>query len=73
MSRRFAFGPKNFTGPEQMPSNDVEAREWQEANRAFWEENPMRYDWRMGVAEDEFSREFFEEVDRRFFASVRRQ
>ncbi len=70
MGEKFASTPTDFSHPEQMPSDDTEAKEWQEANRAFWEENPMRYDWRVGVAKDEFSREFFEEIDRRFFASA---
>ena len=31
----------------------------------------MRYDWKEGVAPEEFSKEFFEEIDRRFFGAAR--
>ena len=31
----------------------------------------MRYDWKEGIGYPEFSREFYEEIDRRFFQNVR--
>src|SRR5262249_26572625 len=49
---------KNFTGaefvnkaagfnkPTQLPHNETERRQWQVANKAWWESSPMRYDWR---------------------------
>lgn len=58
--------PQGFSSPTALP-NDRGQSEWQQQNRAWWEANPMRYDWkdRLGVAE--FSREFYQEIDRRFF------
>jgi len=41
----------------------------QEQNRQWWDKTPMRYDWRDKIRFDEGSREFFEEVDKRFVAS----
>jgi len=63
--------PKGFDKPTDLPSSEVEAVEWQKANRAWWEKHPMRYDWRERVPFREFSREFFEDVDRRFFSDAR--
>jgi len=38
-------------------------KQWQQANRAFWENHPMRYDWTQPVALNGHSLEFFAEVD----------
>jgi hypothetical protein len=50
--------------------------EWQEANRSFWESNPMRYDWKKEIEYEEdqgrflkrrtFFEEFFEEFLKSF-------
>lgn len=60
--------PEGFTRPTALPACSEQERQWQEANRAWWESHPMRYDWKEGVPYQEFSREFFEEIDRRLFA-----
>jgi ubiquinone/menaquinone biosynthesis C-methylase UbiE len=66
-----SFVPRTFDSPEQLPSSKDEAQEWQEANRSFWESNPMRYDWKKSIECEEGSRQFFEEIDRRFFCTVK--
>jgi len=62
--------PSGFSDPTALPSNSDEQRTWQDANRGWWESHPMRYDWKDGIEFPEFSREFYEEIDRRFFAAV---
>ena len=59
--------PDGFNSPTALPTNDEQAAKWQEANRSWWESHPMRYDFSEGVEVQEFSREFYQEVDRRFF------
>ena len=58
--------PEGFSSPTALPTEQGQS-EWQRENRAWWEAHPMRYDWkdRLGVAE--FSRQFYQEIDRRFF------
>ncbi|MCX7177141.1 MAG: class I SAM-dependent methyltransferase [Proteobacteria bacterium] len=63
--------PRTFDSPEKIPSSKDEAQEWQHANRSFWESTPMRYDWKEDVEHTEGSKEFFEEIDRRFYGNVR--
>lgn len=71
-SRRFAEAvPATFDGPEKLPGSAEEAAQWQMANRAFWEANPMRYDWKEEIPYEVGTRPFYEEVDRRFFGNVR--
>jgi 2-polyprenyl-3-methyl-5-hydroxy-6-metoxy-1,4-benzoquinol methylase len=41
----------------------------QAESRRWWETNPMSYDWHKTLQAQEGSREFYEEVDRRFFSS----
>ena len=62
--------PADFDSPEQLPRTASESQAWQEANRAFWESNPMRYDWKHSVGYEPYSKPFYEEIDRRFFANV---
>ncbi len=59
--------PINFKKPTALPESGEKAKEWQEANRSFWENHPMRYDWKEKVDIAEFSGEFYEEIDKRFF------
>jgi ubiquinone/menaquinone biosynthesis C-methylase UbiE len=67
-SSRFAEAvPETFDAPEKLPGSEDEARHWQTANRAFWESNPMRYDWKESIPFQPGTREFYEEIDRRFF------
>lgn len=63
--------PEGFTSPTALPSGSDQARRWQELNRDWWESHPMRYDWRETIPFKEFSKEFYLEIDRRFFGSVR--
>ena len=66
------FGDKarGFEDPTQLPQNEAERKAWQDANRAWWESKPMRYDWRDGLASDKATADFFEEIDKRFLSSV---
>lgn len=59
--------PSGFSNPTQLPNEQSQA-EWQEQNRTWWEKNPMRYDWGDRIPAEEFSREFYREIDNRFFA-----
>jgi 2-polyprenyl-3-methyl-5-hydroxy-6-metoxy-1,4-benzoquinol methylase len=43
----------------------------QSGNKAWWTENTMSYDWKDKIVRQEFSREWFDEVDRRFIESAR--
>lgn len=63
--------PTDFVEPTQLPADPGQAAKWQDANRTWWEGHPMRYDWKAPVGKDEFSKEFFEEIDRRFLATSR--
>jgi len=43
----------------------------QSGNKAWWTEHTMSYDWKDKIVRQEFSREWFDEVDRRFIESAR--
>jgi SAM-dependent methyltransferase len=62
--------PAGFSRPTALPANREEQQGWQEANRSWWESHPMRYDWKDGIQYEEFSKEFYTEIDRRFFSAV---
>lgn len=70
MSEYNAGLPRDFNSPTDLPKSDAQANQWQSANRDWWERNPMRYDWKEGIKYEEFSKEFFQEIDRRFFSKV---
>ena len=59
--------PKGFEDPIARPDQADDNGAWQQRNRSWWEGNPMRYDWRSPLAPPAFSREFYEEIDKRFF------
>ncbi len=61
-----------FVDAMQQPDSEQEARRWQEANRNWWAENPMSYDWNREIGYEESSEDFFREIDHRFFGAVRR-
>jgi SAM-dependent methyltransferase len=63
--------PQGFDHPTILPHTEEEARRWQQVNRSWWESHPMRYDWKQKIPHEEFSRGFYEEIDRRFFANAR--
>lgn len=60
---------KSFVSPTEIPKRKEDRTSLQKANYEWWTKNPMRYDWKDKVAPREFSREFFEEIDRRFFSN----
>ena len=62
--------PRGFSRPTALPSNGEEHKGWESANRQWWESHPMRYDWKDGIPYPEFSREFYREIDKRFFDAV---
>jgi ubiquinone/menaquinone biosynthesis C-methylase UbiE len=78
-----AKNPANFTGrsftnkatgfetPTMLPRDEAEHDSWQQANKAWWESSPMRYDWRETVQFAPHSKEFYAEIDRRFLSSVK--
>jgi 2-polyprenyl-3-methyl-5-hydroxy-6-metoxy-1,4-benzoquinol methylase len=43
----------------------------QVGNKAWWTEHTMSYDWKDRIVRQRFSREWFDEVDRRFIVSAR--
>jgi len=43
----------------------------QSGNKAWWTDHTMSYDWKDKIVRQEFSREWFDEVDRRFVESAR--
>jgi SAM-dependent methyltransferase len=63
--------PPGFDAPTALP-DELKQNDWQKRNRAWWEANPMRYDWRATISAPEFSREFYGEIDRRFFGDAAR-
>ena len=67
----FSNKVKDFKAPTQLPEDEATQKEWQALNKAWWEATPMRYDWREEIAAEPGSRGYFEEIDQRFFDSVR--
>lgn len=61
---------EGFSKPTALPKSVQEHQGWQRANREWWESHPMRYDWNDGIPFPEFSKEFYAEIDRRFFDAV---
>lgn len=61
--------PPGFSAPTASPTAQ-QASQWQEMNRSWWEQHPMRYDWKDKIPAEPFSREFYNEIDRRFFADA---
>jgi len=62
--------PEGFTTPNSLPKSKEEARAWQEKNYKWWNENPMRYDWKEKIEFPEFTKEFYLEIDKRFFKNA---
>lgn len=61
----------DFRRPTQLPQ-PYETGAWQDANRAWWESAPMRYDWNEAIAFEPGTEAYFREVDRRFLSSARK-
>lgn len=64
------YAPKDFATPTAAPATEDQAKAWQEANRTWWETYPMRYDFTESMSVDEFTVDFYDEVDRRFLNSA---
>jgi SAM-dependent methyltransferase len=62
--------PQGFDTPTALPQTPEEGEAWQQANRDWWESHPMRYDFSGKVQAKEFSKEFYCEIDARFFSDV---
>src|SRR5438093_10597937 len=62
--------PTGFETPTALPQTPAQAGAWQAYNRAWWGSHPMRYDWKEGLGIEDFSPQFYEEIDRRFFADA---
>src|SRR3954453_589103 len=62
--------PRGFSSPTQQPVEETSQLLWQEHNRAWWEANPMRYDWNERIESTALSREYFQEIDRRHFSDA---
>jgi ubiquinone/menaquinone biosynthesis C-methylase UbiE len=67
------FGNKadGFDSPTKRPQNEDQRKAWQAANRRWWSDTPMRYDWRSPIAHPLHSQAYFDEIDRRFFDTTR--
>ena len=61
--------PKGFEKPTELPVDKDQASDWQKQNKSWWESHPMRYDWNTEIGYKEFSKEFFNEIDNRFFSN----
>jgi ubiquinone/menaquinone biosynthesis C-methylase UbiE len=68
------FGNKavGFDKPTQLPRDDAQRRQWQSANKNWWESTPMRYDWRDEITAAPGTETYFAEIDRRFLCSARK-
>ena len=63
--------PPGYSSPTELPPEEQRA-DWQRRNLAWWEANPMRYDWRDDLGVPEFSAAFYREIDRRFFEDAQK-
>ena len=69
---RFGNKATGFDAPTQLPGDEEQRRQWQSANKTWWEDSPMRYDWRSGLEAAPGSKAYFEEIDRRFLSAARK-
>ena len=56
--------PQGLTDPKALPASPEQKELWQDANRAWWQHHPMRYDWRTKIEHSEFSMKILKEIDR---------
>jgi ubiquinone/menaquinone biosynthesis C-methylase UbiE len=70
-SSSFRNKAAGFEDPVQLPASGDVAKGWQEANKSWWEKTPMRYDWRESIEYPAGTKEYYDEVDRRFLSAVR--
>lgn len=69
--KTFSGKVEDFQNPTQLPDSTEQHDKWQDANKSWWENAPMRYDWREEIAAEPGEAAYFEEIDRRFFSAVR--
>ena len=63
--------PVDFEDWIGVPKTEEQRNLWQKLNRSWWESNPMRYDFSPEkIPYPEYTREFYEEIDRRFYQNV---
>lgn len=62
---------KEFNQPTSAPDSINQAGEWQEANKFWWQNNPMRYDWKEEIPYEKFTKEYYLEIDKRFFKNAK--
>jgi 2-polyprenyl-3-methyl-5-hydroxy-6-metoxy-1,4-benzoquinol methylase len=60
-----------FEDPVQLPMDQKAARTWQDANKSWWENTPMRYDWRASIDIEPGTKPYYDEIDRRFLDATR--
>lgn len=63
--------PQGFESPLAVAESQQNVEAWQNANRTFWESSPMRYDWKESIGAEEYSAQFYDEIDQRFFENVK--
>lgn len=68
---KFTDKVADFDAPTQLPADEQQRRQWQLANKTWWEGSPMRYDWRDELESDDATKNYFAEIDQRFYSSVR--
>ncbi|MBF0152749.1 MAG: class I SAM-dependent methyltransferase [Magnetococcales bacterium] len=61
----------DFESPTATPTSPDQRLRWQKANREWWENNPMQYDWRERIGHDKFTEAYYREIDTRFFNSTK--
>ena len=68
------FGNKavGFDLPTQLPRDDVQRRQWQAANRAWWDLRRCATIGAAGLLPNPVRRDDFAEIDRRFLSSARK-
>jgi SAM-dependent methyltransferase len=59
-----------LTAPTALPESEIQREEWQETSRVWWESQPMRYDWKKKIPYREFTKDFYLEIDKRFFKNA---
>src|SRR5580658_8165820 len=62
--------PAGIAGPTALPVDESQHEAWQQENRSWWEHHSMRYDFNTPIPYPEFSPDFYDEIDKRFFASA---
>jgi 2-polyprenyl-3-methyl-5-hydroxy-6-metoxy-1,4-benzoquinol methylase len=63
--------PSKISGENYLtsPIDTIPEAPAQTESRRWWDANPMSYDWHKTIVPAEGTREFYEEIDRRFFSS----